>query len=162
MEKKSFRDRPESFACGLEETGGGRCELCAPRDLGPAYEIASPFARCLFCVSQILQVKANDPHYDAKVWPVAHPHGTGSLHSEIGAGSPNNYARNRALCVQSWFRKTALWVFWKLDCLIKLELFRSNYRKTKGKSDDPNVFTRICGSTIPKNIPESAAWWRIA
>ena len=46
--------------------------------------------------------------------------------------------------------------------MIKLELFRSNYRKTKGKSDDPSVFTRIFGSTVPKNIPESAAWWRIA
>ena len=128
----------------------------------PHTKLHRPLRVVSFASSQISQVKANDPHYDAKVWPVAHPHGTGSLHSEIGAGSPNNYARNRALCVQSWFRKTALWVFWKLDCLIKLELFRSNYRKTKGKSDDPNVFTRIFGSTVPKNIPESAAWWRIA
>ena len=79
-------------------------------------------------------VKANDAHYaaalvslraqdsvvrehailfatqDAKVWPVSHCHGTGSLFSEIGAGCPNNYVRNRACCVQSWFRKTALWV----------------------------------------------------
>ena len=94
---------------------------------------------------------------DAKVWPGAHPHGTGSLYSEIGAGSPQQYARNRACCVQSWFRKTALWAFWKLDCLIKQELFRSNYRKTRAKSDDPNVFTRLFGSTVPKNIPESAA-----
>ena len=94
---------------------------------------------------------------DAKVWPGAHPHGTGSLYSEIGAGSPQQYARNRACCVQSWFRKTALWAFWKLDCLIKQELFRSNYRKTKAKCDDPNVFTRLFGSTVPKNIPESAA-----
>ena len=94
---------------------------------------------------------------DAKVWPGAHPHGTGSLYSEIGAGSPQHYVRNRACCVQSWFRKTALWAFWKLDCLIKQELFRSNWRKTKGKADDPNVFTRLFGSTVPKNIPESAA-----
>ena len=94
---------------------------------------------------------------DAKVWPGAHPHGTGSLYSEIGAGSPQHYVRNRACSVQSWFRKTALWAFWKLDCLIKQELFRSNWRKTKGKADDPNVFTRLFGSTVPKNIPESAA-----
>ena len=94
------------------------------------------------------------------MWPVVHPHGTGSLHAEVGAGSsPGNYARNRALCLQSWFRKTALWVFWKLDCLIKLELFRSNYKKTKGKSEDPNMFTRIFGSTVPKNIPESVAYF---
>ena len=87
---------------------------------------------------------------DAKVWPGAHPHGTGSLYSEIGAGSPQQYARNRACCVQSWFRKTALWAFWKFGCLIKQDLFRSNYRKTKAKSDDPNVFTRLFGSTAPQ------------
>ena len=58
------------------------------------------------------QVKANDPHYDAKVWPVVHPYGSGSLKSEVGAGGANNYARNRACSIQSWFRKTALWAFW--------------------------------------------------
>ena len=46
-----------------------------------------------------------------------------------------------------------------MDCLIKLELFRSNYKKTKGKSEDPNMFTRIFGSTVPKNIPESVAYF---
>ena len=81
---------------------------------------SSRFARCARALRKHTgQVKANDAHYDAKVWPVAHPHGTGSLHSEIGAGSPNNYVRNRALCVQSWFRKCALWVFWKLEMGVK-------------------------------------------
>ena len=30
-------------------------------------------------------VPANDPHYDAKLWPCAHPYGTGSLLSEPGS-----------------------------------------------------------------------------
>ena len=33
---------------------------------------------------QELQVKASDPHYDAKLFVCAHPYGTGSLHSEFG------------------------------------------------------------------------------
>ena len=33
---------------------------------------------------QQLEVKANDPHYDAKLFVCAHPYGTGSLHSEFG------------------------------------------------------------------------------
>ena len=33
---------------------------------------------------QALQMKASDPHYDAKLFVCAHPYGTGSLHSEFG------------------------------------------------------------------------------
>ena len=33
---------------------------------------------------QQLEVKASDPHYDAKLFVCAHPYGTGSLHSEFG------------------------------------------------------------------------------
>ena len=33
---------------------------------------------------QQLAVKANDAHYDAKLFVCAHPYGTGSLHSEFG------------------------------------------------------------------------------
>ena len=58
-------------------------------------------------------VKANDPHYDAKVWPIAHPYGTGSELSEVGAGSPQAHARNRTTSIQSFFRRTARWAFWK-------------------------------------------------
>ena len=56
-------------------------------------------------------VKANDPHYDAKVWPIAHPYGTSSERSEVGSGSPAAHARNRATLIQSWFRRTARWAF---------------------------------------------------
>ncbi len=52
-------------------------------------------------------VKASDPHLDAKVWPHAHPHGTGSLWSEPGAGGTRQFIRNRATLIQSWFRRSA-------------------------------------------------------
>ena len=60
-------------------------------------------------------VKANDPHFDAKVWPGLHPHGTGSVLSEPRSGSLKGHARNRAGGIQSLFRRTAVWAFWMLD-----------------------------------------------
>ena len=62
-------------------------------------------------------VPANDPHYDARVFPVVHPYGTGSLLSETGAGGTQTHARNRLLLLQSWFRRSALWSFWFLNRL---------------------------------------------
>ena len=73
-------------------------------------------------IMQETWVKANDPHYDAKVWPIAHPHGTGSVRSEHKAGAPQNHARNRLTQIQSWFRRTPLWGFWKYDWQIKKDL----------------------------------------
>ena len=63
-------------------------------------------------------VKANDPHFDAKVWPGLHPHGTGSVLSEPGSGSLKGHARNRAGGIQSLFRRCAVWAFWFLDRLL--------------------------------------------
>ena len=110
-------------------------------------------------------VKGNDPHYDAKVWPIAHPYGTGSERSEVGSGSPAAHARNRATLIQSWFRRTARWAFWKLDCLIKSLLFNSNVnRRKRGRpgpsTDEPDPFKRYFGTTIPTSIPESSSWWK--
>ena len=51
-------------------------------------------------------VRVSEPHYDAKVWPVVHPYGTGSLLAEPGAGSAHRHAKNRLVLIQSWFRKT--------------------------------------------------------
>ena len=51
----------------------------------------------------------------AQVWPAFHPHGSGSVLSEAGAGSLKAHGRNRAASIQSWFRRTALWAFWFLD-----------------------------------------------
>lgn len=109
-------------------------------------------------------VKANEPHYDAKTWPVAHPYGTGSERSEVNSGSPQAHARNRSTLIQSWFRRTPLWSFWKLDSLIKNTLFNTNSRRrAKGRPassmDDRDGFTRTFGTAIPRNIPESTAWW---
>ena len=110
-------------------------------------------------------VKANEPHYDAKLWPVAHPHGTGSVLSEYGSGSHMAHARNRNAMIQNWFRCTALWAFWKLDCVIKNNLFNINSRRrAKGRSassmEEPDGFARTFGTAIPRNIPEStlASW----
>ena len=45
-------------------------------------------------------MKANDYHYDAKVFVAAHPYGTGSELSEVGSGSPQAHARNRSTSIQ--------------------------------------------------------------
>ena len=109
-------------------------------------------------------VKANDPHYDAKVWPIGHLYGTGSERSEVGSGSPAAHARNRPTLIQSWFRRTAKWAFWKLDCLIKSLLFHSNFnRRKRGRpgpsTEEPDTFKRYFGTTVPSTIPESSSWW---
>ena len=102
---------------------------------------------------------------DAKVWPISHPYGTGSERSEVGSGSPAAHARNRATLIQSWFRRTARWAFWKLDCLIKNLLFQSNFNRRKRGRPGPNVeepdpYKRYFGTTVPSSIPESASWWQ--
>jgi hypothetical protein len=69
--------------------------------------------------------------------------------------------RNRACLIQSWFRRSAIWGFWKLDWLIKKDLFWTNMRRQKPDAgpqqgqgqQDP--MERIFGTIIPKNIPES-------
>ena len=53
-----------------------------------------------------------------------------------------------------------MWAFWKLDWLIKHELFNLNYRKARqrGQSapsqEEPDPYKRRFGTAIPKNIPE--------
>ena len=64
----------------------------------------------------------SEPHYDAKVWPVVHPNGTGSMLAEPGAGSGYRHAENRLALIQSWFRKIALWSSWFLNRLITSRL----------------------------------------
>ena len=120
-----------------------------------------------------------------EVWPAFHPHGSGSVLSEAGAGSLKAHGRNRAASIQSWFRRTALWAFWFLDrrrreetCylllrgprarflfvpstgIIKNDLFNINSRRRRrgrpaSANDDPDGFTRNFGSAVPQNIPES-------
>ena len=52
---------------------------------------------------QDLQVKASDPHYDAKLFVCAHPYGTGSLHSEFG--------HPEAICRSANLEE--IWLFWR-------------------------------------------------
>jgi hypothetical protein len=74
-------------------------------------------------------VPANDPHYDAKCWPCAHPYGSGSLLSEPGSGGTQRHARSRLTALQRFFRRSSLWGFWFLDRLIKTELFFKERRR---------------------------------
>ena len=111
-------------------------------------------------------VPANDPHYDAKVFPVVHPHGTGSVLSEVGAGGLQRHARNRLLLLQSWFRRSAHWAFWFLNRLIQSELFFKNKkRREAGRAgasnpNDPDPIVRLFGTAQPADIPESSEWWK--
>ena len=109
-------------------------------------------------------VPANDPHYDAKVWPCVHPYGTGSLLSERGSGGTQAFARNRLTQPQSWFRRSALWGFWMLDRLHKTALFFQKKRMSKAGRDeddaDQDPYHKHFGTAQPANIPESTAWWK--
>ena len=59
-----------------------------------------------------------------------------------------------------------MWAFWKLDWLIKHELFNLNFRRGRQRGtasatqDDPDHIRRLYGTAIPKNTPESSAWWK--
>ena len=87
--------------------------------------------------------------------------------SELGSGSPKAHYRNRACQIQSLFRRCALWAFEKLDWIIKHDLFNANYRATKQRGrgassqeeQKPDSYKQRYGTTVPKNIPESSAWW---
>ena len=111
-------------------------------------------------------VPANDPHYDAKMWPGVHPYGTGSLLSIEGSGGTQRHARNRLMLIQSWFRRTAEWIFWLYSRLIQTELYFKNKRRReagrKGASaateEDP--IKRLYGVAQPADIPESSEWWK--
>ena len=140
-------------------------EIDTQEDLGEEWR--QDMARGARYVLEESHVKANDPHYDAKCYPHMHPYGTGSVLSEPHSGSPKGHFRNRACQIQSLFRRCAMWAFWKLDWLIKHELFNLHYRKTRQHSatassqdQEPDPYKRNFGTAIPKNIPESSAWWK--
>jgi len=117
-------------------------------------------------IRQETWVPANDPHYDARVFPCAHPYGTGSLLAEVGSGGTQRFSRNRLLLIDSWFRRSAHWGFWSLNRLIQTELFFKNKRRLatgrQGASaiHDPDPVTRLFGTAQPSDIPESTAWWK--
>ena len=106
-------------------------------------------------------VMASEAHYDAKLFPHVHPYGTGSVYSEPGAGGIQHHARNRLTNIQSWFRRSSTWGFWFLTRLIQSELFFKNARrrelgrKTVSPADEKDAVTRLFGTAMPADIPES-------
>ena len=110
-------------------------------------------------------VKAGEAHYDAMLFPHVHPHGTGSLRGEATIGCPTSYTRNRAMALQSFFRRSSLWPFWQLDTHIKTKLFYTNVRRKQmgvaygvaGAGAD--TFAQTYGTIVPSDVPESSAWW---
>ena len=103
-------------------------------------------------------VSGNDPHLDAKVWPTAHPYGSGSVFSELGSGGLMNQCQNRLLLIQSWFRRNALWAFWMLNRQIKRQLFFTNTQRRRagrrGHSADTeaDAETRLFGTVLSLSL----------
>ena len=109
-------------------------------------------------------VEANDRHLDAKYYPVAHPHGTGSCYSEPETGGIQHFVINRLALLQSWFRKSATWVFQQYDRMITNGLYnKERYRMKHGrgsvKPGETDNYRRIYGTTNLQDLPESVAWW---
>ena len=108
--------------------------------------------------------QVSDPHLDAKVFPFAHPYGTGSVNAEGTSVQPQRVCRNRMLSLQSFFRRSSRYAFWQLDMMIKRHLFFFNlhrvnsHRKSTAAPNDK--FAQVFGTIIPRNIPESSAWWK--
>ena len=53
------------------------------------------------------------------------------------------------------------------DVFCRQELFNLNYRRNKQRgpsasasTEDTDPYKKLYGTTIPKNIPESSAWWK--
>ena len=107
-------DAPQKDGKGWKRTYS---EISTQDDLGEDWQ--KEMSQSSKYVLEESWIKANDPHYDAKCYPHMHPHGTGSVLSEQFSGSPKAHFHNRATAIQSLFRRSALWAFWKLDWLIK-------------------------------------------
>ena len=111
-------------------------------------------------------VPASDAHYDARVWPVVHPYGSGSVFAEPRSGGVQKHARNRLTQIQSWFRRSPLWGFWALNRLLYSTLFFKNLVRRRGgiktasSASDPDPFARHFGTAQPSSIPESTEWWK--
>ena len=110
------------------------------------------------------RIRATDHHYDAQLWPHMHPHGTGSLSSEVGSGGMYRLARNRILLIESIFRDNSMYAFWFLNRIITKELFfkeffRRKYdKKDRADSTEQDPFKKLFGVAMPNDIPESSAW----
>ena len=87
-------------------------------------------------------------------------YGTGSVLSEYGSGSPSGHFRNRLCSIQSGFRTFPLYPFWKVDWLIKHDLFNTNFRRKQQRpsndsgKDTTDSYIQRYGTIVPKNSPE--------
>ena len=110
-------------------------------------------------VLQTTYITASDCHLDAKLWPVMHPYGTGSLWAEIQSGGMHRLIKNRLLCIQNCFRMNNLYSFWLLHRIITRELFfrhvMSQSRGTPKENASSDPMTRLYGTVMPASIPES-------
>ena len=102
---------------------------------------------------------------DAKLFPIAHPYGTGSLNCESSSVQPQRFCRNRLLALQSFFRRSSRYAFWVLDMQIKRQLFFKNlYRGHRcprnAASADEDRFAQVFGTVVPHSIVESTSWWK--
>ena len=76
------------------------------------------------------------------------------------------YVKNRAMSLESFFRRSSIWAFFSLDRLIKERLFFANFFKrrqgmrTSALKPDVDNFTKAFGQVVPASIPESTAWWQ--
>ncbi len=111
-------------------------------------------------------VDPGDAHFDAKAHPVSHPYGTGSAYSQFGSGGLSGVARNRLGLVQSWFRRSATWIFQMYERLSMNQLYQQNKHCCNDRRGSANVaadtdgFQRIFGDKLPSNLPETPAWFR--
>ena len=111
-------------------------------------------------------VKASDPHIDAKMFPCVYPYGTGSAFSEPGTGQPHRTCKNRLLALQSWFRRSPRLPFYELDKAIKRDLYFKHLSRGRSLAgagsagSNADKFTCAFGSVVPAKQPESPAWWR--
>ena len=110
-------------------------------------------------------ISVSDPHLDAKIFPIAHPYGTGSLNSESSSVHPQRFCRNRLLALQPFFRRSSRYAFWMLDMSIKRQLFFGNlYRGRRcprnSASAEDDRFAQVFGTVVPHSIVESTSWWK--
>ena len=91
-------------------------------------------------------------------------YGTGSVLSEYGSGSPSGHFRNRLCSIQSGFRTFPLYPFWKVDWLIKHDLFNTNFRRKQQRpsndagKDITDSYIQRYGTIVPKNSPERSSF----
>ena len=79
-------------------------------------------------VKERASVGYTDTHLDARLFPSALPHASGSLHWGEG-GRMGRYQKHHLASLDPWFRTTPLWVFFQLDRKLKNDLYFAKRRE---------------------------------